>query len=212
MSADRTSIILGNDDGSPWRFSLRGLFWVVFLVCLILAFVMKLPAVLGWAYRTWQVGEQFDQHTFSLPSFDCRVAAFHERGRGLAAPGAFYRYEVKAASDDYWRRIATFRGSSPEPITNHFMTQVTNECAYFYHEHVFGVTVDSGETWSIKGGPDYPPVVNGLANPIHIETVAIYSDGVGEMKLSVHENQSWIPDQVFVTSDFGQTWAKEQIK
>lgn len=197
------------EEPSLLRFSLRWLLTITVLISLGLAFVVNLPAMLSGAYRTWQVGVQFDQRVFPGVSFDYRITAFHERGMMLAAPGAFYRYEVKRTSNSNWRIIATFRGSSPDPIANYCLTQVTDACAFFYHEQVYGLTVDGGETWSIKGGPDYPPIVSGRTDIIHIESVEISAEGDGEMRASIYENEEWVPYQGFVTADFGQTWTKE---
>ena len=47
-----------------------------------------------------------------------------------------------------------FRYSSPEPIPSDHLRRITDSCAYFFYEHIFGVTTNGGTSWSIKGGTD----------------------------------------------------------
>lgn len=198
------------ESGRPFQFNIRSLLLFTLLVGTVLGCIVNLPAMLSWAYRRWEVGEQFDQCMFQKSSFALRITAFHERGAVLAASGAFYRYEVKTASDYWWRKIAMFRLPRPEPIPNgHFQT-VTDSFAYFYHGHVFGVTTDAGTTWSIKGG-DHEPIFSGHAFPYaDIEMVKIGPNGTGVMRLSDYDPTllKSLPSHHLATSDFGQTWKK----
>jgi len=112
----------------PFQFTLRRLLLFIFIVCAVLGCIVNLPAILHWAYRQWEVGEQFDQRTFEESQFVLRITAFHQRGALLAAPGGFYRYEVKTASDWRWRRITMFRLPTPEPIPEDHLRRINDSC------------------------------------------------------------------------------------
>src|SRR5438552_4000231 len=129
----------GNHSEIPFRFRLRRLFLITLLVGATLGFIVNLPSMLFWAYRQWEVGKQYDQRTFENRQFTLSITAFHQRGAVFAAAGGFYRYEVKTASDWWWRTIGMFRYSSPEPIPSDHLRRITDSCAYFFHEQILGV-------------------------------------------------------------------------
>ena len=168
--------------------------------------IIILPAILHW-----EVGKQFDQRTFKEPQFALRITAYHERGTFMGAPGGFYRYEVKTASDRQWRTINMFRLPKPEPIPDDHLQHVTDSMAYFFHGCIFGTTKDGGKSWSIKGGSENPPILSGLSHiNDYIETVSIGQDGVGMMQLYDYDpaRGTPLPSIKLVTYDFGQTWSR----
>lgn len=206
--------VAGTHQGKPLQFSVRRLLLLTLFVCTALGFV-NLPTILYWTYRQWEVGEQLDQRTFEAPRFALRVTAFHQRGAAMAAPGGFYRYEVKTASDWRWHKLTMFRLPTPQPIPDDHLLQITDSCACFYHGHIFGVTKDAGTTWSIRGGSDNPPIFSTQSDLYaDIETVSIGPDGVGMMRLSNYDHKAWkrLPSHQLVTSDFGHTWNAVSMK
>jgi hypothetical protein len=197
-----------DESTSPFQFNIRSLLLFTALVGAVLGCIVNLPAMLSWAYQRWEVGQQFDQRTFEESRFVLRITAFHERGTIMAAPGAFYRYEVKTASDRRWRGIAMFR-LQKEKIPDDHLRRVTDSCAYFFHGCIFGITTDGGTSWSIKGGTDHPPIFPTQTDPYAtIESVTISPDGVGTMQVSKFDYVQWkqLPSQKLVTVDVGQTW------
>lgn len=194
----------------PFQFTIRHLLLFTLIVSAALACIVNLPAILHWAYRQWEVGEQFDQRTFEESQFALRITAFHERGTLMGAPGGFYRYEVKTTSDWGWRRIIMFRLSSPEPIPSDHFRRVTDTCACFFHENIFGLTTDAGASWSFRGGLDNPSIVGGQPYA-HIESVLIDPDGTGVMYLPKVDplQGKYLPSHALVTSDFGLTWREQ---
>ena len=196
----------------PFQFTLRRLLLFIFIVCAVLGCIVNLPAILHWAYRQWEVGEQFDQRTFEESQFVLRITAFHQRGALLAAPGGFYRYEVKTASDWRWRRITMFRLPTPEPIPEDHLRRINDSCTYFLHGCVFGVTTDEGRSWSIKGGIENSPIFTRQTDPsANIESVSIGPGGVGMMQLFNYDHKlwKWFPSHNLVSSDFGQPWSEQ---
>jgi hypothetical protein len=199
-----------HESGRPFQFTIRGLLLLTSFLAIVLGCIVNLPAMLSWAFRHWQVGEQFDQCVLQHSSFALRITAFNERGTFLGAPGGFYRYEVKTQADYWWRKIAMFRLSAPEPIPKGHFQSVTDSFAYFHHRYIFGVTTDGGTTWSIKGG-DNEPIFSGHAFPYaDIEMVTIGRDGTGLMRLSDYHPTLLkpLPSHNLSTIDFGKTWKK----
>lgn len=208
---------LWNESKPLFQFSIRRLLLFTFGTCIVLGCFFKLPAILSWTYSRWEVGRQFDQRTFEEAQFTLRVTAFNERGSsiGMGAPGGYYRYEVKGASDWWWRRILMFRLPSPEPIPEDQFRCVTNTCAYFFHDNFFGLTMDAGASWSFRGGPDDPsivdekPVVHGFSRYACIDSVLIDPDGTGVMQVTeIDSDRNYLPSSL-VTSDFGLTWREQ---
>lgn len=141
-------------------------------------------------------------------SISLRITAFHERGTFLGAPGGFYRYEVKTPRNWRWQQITMFRLPSPKPIPSDHLHRVTNNCVYFSHGRVFGVTTDGGVRWSLRGG-DNPAIFSGQPDLYaDIESLSIDRDGTGAMTLAHFDRQSWkaLPSHSLVTADFGLTW------
>jgi hypothetical protein len=194
------------------RFVIRRVLPFTLIVCAGLTCILNLPAILRWVYGLWEVGEQFDQRIFHEPQFALRVTAFHQRGAVFAAPGCFYRYEVKTASDWWWRRITMFQLPIPRPIPTGHLRRVTNSCAYFFQDNLFGVTTDGGKTWAIKGGGE-SLLFSGQPDRYlygDIETVSIGPGGVGVMRVSLYDygRRQQLPVQTLVTSDLGLTWSE----
>ena len=196
----------------PYQFSLRSLLLLMVVVGLLLSCVVNLPAILGWAYHQWEVGEQFDQCTFEGSVFDVRITAFDASGGFLADPGAFYRYEVKRPSDWWWRKIVMIQFIS-EPIPRDRLRRLSDSCAYFFHYDLFGITRDGGATWTFRGGASqgftYPPFsAQQVDTKAFIDSLAIDPDGTGVLKLRNYDytKMTPLPDQVFKTLDFGMTW------
>ncbi len=200
----------GKESRRSFQFTIRHLLLFTLIVSAALSCIVNLPGILHWAYRQWEVGKQFDQRTFEESQFALRITAFHERGTFLGAPGGFYRYEVKTRSDCWWRTIIMFRLPSPEPIPSDHFRRVTNTCAYFFHENIFGLTRDAGASWSFRGGLDNPPIVGGQPYA-RLESVLIEPDGTGVMHLSTVDPIQWkyLPSHALVTSDFGLTWRQQ---
>jgi len=206
MTVDTTN------QGRRFQYSVRRLLLFTLFVCAMLGCFVNLPAILHWAYRQWEVGEQFDVRTFEESQFVLRITAFHQRGAIMGAPGGFYRYEVKTASDWRWRRIVMFRLPTPEAIPDDHLRRISDSSAYFCHGCIFGVTTDEGTTWSIKGGIDNPAIFSRQTDlNAEIETVAIGPNGVGMMRLSNFDYTKWkqLPSHNLVTSDFGRTWREK---
>ncbi len=196
----------------PYQFSIRSMLLLTLVVGLLLSCVVNLPAILGWAYYQWEIGEQLDQCTFEGPGFTLRVTAFHQRGAFMAAPNALYRYEVKRPGDWWWREIIMIP-FAPEPIPRDQFYRVTDSCAYFFHNDLFGITRDSGVTWSFRGGASggfsCPPFSAQQADPnAYIESLTIDADGTGTLQLQSYDyvKRKPLPSQKFETSDFGMSW------
>lgn len=191
------------------RFNLRSLFWITLFICASLAFIVNLPSILYRTYRAWEVGEQFDEHIFEGPRFSFKVTAFHQRGAVMAAPGGFYRCEVKTDSDWWWRKIVVYRYAVPEPIPDNRLRRVTDTCAYFFHGDTFGVTTDGGRNWSVKSPPEFPPILSGQS--LQIESVSIEPHGTGVMVVMLFDDlkREWTSGHTLETSDFGQNWAEQ---
>lgn len=126
----------------------------------------------------------------------------------LCPPGACYQYEVKTRSGWSWKTIVMFRFSAPDPIPKDQIEQVTDSSAFFYHEHVYGVTTDFGESWTIKGAEDAPPICTSLnfGTTIRIDHVSIDSDGTGVMQLTQFQHLEEMTRHTLTTSDFGNEW------
>lgn len=196
----------------PYQFSIRSMLLLTLVVGLLLSCVVNLPAILGWAYHQYEVGEQYDQCTFEGSLFDVRITAFDARGGFMADPGAFYRYEVKRPSDWWWREIVMIQFVS-EPIPRDQFRRLSDSCAYFFQYDLFAITRDGGVTWSFRGGASqgfsHPPFSPQQTDPdAYIESLTINSDGTGTLQLQNYDyvKRKPLPSQNFETSDFGITW------
>jgi hypothetical protein len=133
----------------------------------------------------------------------------------FAAPGAYYRYEVKTASDWRWRKIIMYRLPTPSPIPRNQFRRLGDACAYFFVEDLFGITRDGGSTWLFRGGfiggVSYPPFSVQQLDPwARIESLTINKDGTGTIRLLNYDyaKMKSFPDQDFETVDFGATWTE----
>lgn len=202
----------------PYQFSIRSMLLLTLVVGLLLSCAVNLPAILGWAYHQWEIGEQFDQCTFEGSLFGVRITAFDARGGFMADPGAFYRYEVKRPGDWWWQEIVMTQFAT-EPIPRDQFRRLNDLCAYFYQNDLFAITRDGGVTWSLRGGasggfsyPAFSP--QQVGSGAYIESLTIESDGTGSLQLQNYDYVKLkpLPSQNFETSDFGMTWQEVKGK
>lgn len=133
----------------------------------------------------------------------------------FAAPGGYYRYEVKTASDWRWRKILMYRLPTPSPIPRKQFRRLGDACAYFFVEDLFGITRDGGLTWSFRGGSSggfsYLPFSFQQLDPrARIESLTINKDGTGTIRLLNYDyaKMKSLAGQDFETVDFGATWTE----
>jgi hypothetical protein len=128
-----------------------------------------------------------------------RITAFSEVNS--FDPGAYYVFETIDGSNNS-SEIMTFRHDEPVPINDNSIRILNDGIAYVYMGWMYGVTIDSGRTWSIwdasKELSNWKCCNYGLINDIRLN-----EDGTGEMRLSDSQNNI---AEVLYTTDFGKTW------
>lgn len=180
---------------------------VTFCSLFVLAFVVIGGVLLARCFYASE--EEFDRQDISAIGFDLRVVAFHgfDCVPGLNAPNDYYIYYVKLDGGTEWRRIGSSVAFDRIP-PGHFH-QVSKTCAYFYYDHVLGVTVDGGRNWFFRGGAD-DPGFGGIRYAM-IEKVSLQPNGAGEISLYQYDNSGMpLPHLQFVTLDFGRSWKEKR--
>ena len=178
--------------------------WLIGGVTAAVIFFTCLGATLFWVFRSFSP-HQVDEYQVSSGSLQLRAHASREGGIGLNAPGGIYRYEYRPDPQSAWTLITEFRYRTPEPIPRGQIRFVNDQCAYFFHEFVFGVTTDGGRSWTIRGKPGRSFDTLHLWAFPRIDSVTIDEGGNGVMHVSPYEWQTLNSNEL-TTNDFGRTW------
>ena len=188
------------------RFSLRRVLLCVAAICVTLTISLKLPEFVRSTYAHWHIGRVHETLVLAQPNFRFRVTSLSERGTVLAAPGVFYRYEVKTCTEYTWRELATVQVPSLEALTEDRLVAINRNCVYFFDKRLFGVTTDGGVSWSCTS-PDSLPIKAPSQEPyVEINSVHIDKLGIGTLNVSVFGAGQLVGSAMLNTSDFGQNW------
>ena len=175
---------------------------IVMIVLLVLLVTCFSGAAIWWEPA---VKTPYDTQS-ATGGFTIRVTARREFGLGLDARGGIVRYEHRADDQSEWIAITSFRLPTLDPIPPDQIRFLDAQRAYFFHEFVFGITIDGGHTWVIRGRPARSAVTGTRLVYHRIDHVLIAPDGVGTMSVSAYPGQPPPLAVDLVTADFGVTW------
>lgn len=213
---DFPPIMLRNRHAAQWpftgngtkmrRFSLRSVLLYMAVLSVALATGLKMPTVLRSMYESWRVGSEHERVVLKQPNFQLRITSLMERGTVFAAPGKFYRYEVRTHGEAAWRVIATVQIANLEPLLGDRLVGLSSTCAFFFDKRLFGVTTDGGVNWSCLHADQLPISVLPPEPYVEIDTVHIDSLGVGIMNVSLFAAGVPVRTIVLKTANFGLVW------
>lgn len=138
--------------------------------------------------------------------FKVKVTAYAEDNGGFVA-GAYYVFRSAAVDSNNWHEIMTFRHDDPVAIPREQVRFVNDKIGYVFMGWQYGVTTDSGSTWSVwQAEKDLPGWQ--CCNYKLIQDVRIAPDGSGTMRLNpIPQRAGEVPE--LHTRDYGLHWTKE---
>ena len=165
-----------------------------------------LAALIGlWIARQPTQGEVVGQCSVQAEKFVLRVTAKREIGIIMPVPGTYYTYEYQLPATDGWHTIAIFRHDDEIKDPCSQINSLNSSTTTFFIGWIYGVTTDSGKTWSIWNAETdlaaWQPVDYQFIRSIHID-----KDGMGVMLVNTEK----FPSGQLVTEDYGKTWKSAQ--
>lgn len=173
---------------------------VKWLVGLILVVIVSLLAI-SITPICGLKGDMFDEYILDATTFQLRIRAFSESGLSLFTSGAIYTIESKTSGTAEWTKITSFRHDDERPIPCQQFVLLDTGICYFYFAWIYGVTTDSGLTWSIWNAELDLQGYHGKNYQL-IKNVEILPDGNGVMGLSIVGFRA----RKLYSNDFGKSW------
>jgi hypothetical protein len=118
--------------------------------------------------------------------------------------GAYYLFESRSMSENEWHHVMTFRHDDQVGIPKDSTVVKNSSIAYVFMGWMFGVTTDSGRTWSVWNAKDDLPGWS-CCNYRLIRSVDLDGNGTGTMTLNPISGRAGEVPKLY-TNDFGRSW------
>lgn len=135
-----------------------------------------------------------------------------ESAPGIMPPS---RYRVEASTNDGpWAEAYRWSQDDPWDVSDIDLRTLSSEVGYFFRTTEFGVTVDAGVTWKLFDVYEAMKK-DGSAQIVSrfdrgVPRVTINEDGTGSIYSQSYYDESGPTQEIYSTTDFGQTWHLEE--